>query len=196
MALGRTGTLLLLAAMLTGLPALVIATDIARYAKITTNENAEAALVLGAAVLGDVPSPVFEERLRHAADLYRQGRVTRIVLTGGRSPEDELTEAEAGRRWLVDYGIPADAILMEDRSRTTLENFVFSAPLLAENGIATVLVVSDPIHMRRAAEIAERTNIAALPSPTRTTRYRTLEAQLPFLLRETWLMAQYLLLGR
>jgi uncharacterized SAM-binding protein YcdF (DUF218 family) len=194
--LRRAGTLLLFAAAVIGLAVLVIASDIARYGNITTTANADAALVLGAAVLGDVPSPVFEERLRHAAALYRAGRVERIVLTGGRSPEDDLTEADAGQRWLVADGVPEEAILIEDRSRTTAENFVFSAPLLAENGIGSVLIVSDPIHMRRAMEIAERIELNAEPSPTETSRYRSLETQIPFVLRETWFMAQYLLLGR
>jgi uncharacterized SAM-binding protein YcdF (DUF218 family) len=194
--LARTASLLLSVAMLIGLVVLVIAGDIARYGNITTTANADAALVLGAAVLGDVPSPVFEERLRHAAALHRAGRVGRIVLTGGRSPEDDLTEAEAGRRWLIADGIPASAMLIEERSRTTLENFLFSAPILAENGIGTVLVVSDPIHMRRAMEVAERIGLSAEPSPTETSRYQSLATQIPFVLRETWFMAQYLLLGQ
>lgn len=194
--LRRAGTLLLSAAMLAGLVVLVIASDIARYGNITTIADADAALVLGAAVIGDVPSPVFEERLRHAAALYRAGRIERIVLTGGRSPEDDLSEAEAGWRWLVADGIPQSAILLEDGSRTTLENLVFAAPILAANGIETVLVVSDPIHMRRAMEIAERINLPAAPSPTETSRYESLQTQIPFVLRETWFMAQYLLLGR
>lgn len=194
--LRRAGTLLLSAAMLAGLVVLVIASDIARYGNITTIADADAALVLGAAVIGDVPSPVFEERLRHAAALYRAGRIERIVLTGGRSPEDDLSEAEAGRRWLIADGIPQSAILLEDGSRTTLENLVFAAPILAANGIETVLVVSDPIHMRRAMEIAERINLPAAPSPTETSRYESLQTQIPFVLRETWFMAQYLLLGR
>lgn len=194
--LRRAGTLLLSAGMLAGLVVLVIASDIARYGNITTIADADAALVLGAAVIGDVPSPVFEERLRHAAALYRAGRIERIVLTGGRSPEDDLSEAEAGRRWLIADGIPQSAILLEDGSRTTLENLVFAAPILAANGIETVLVVSDPIHMRRAMEIAERINLPAAPSPTETSRYESLQTQIPFVLRETWFMAQYLLLGR
>lgn len=194
--LRRAGTLLLSAGMLAGLVVLVIASDIARYGNITTIADADAALVLGAAVIGDVPSPVFEERLRHAAALYRAGRIERIVLTGGRSPEDDLSEAEAGWRWLVADGIPQSAILLEDGSRTTLENLVFAAPILAANGIETVLVVSDPIHMRRAMEIAERINLPAAPSPTETSRYESLQTQIPFVLRETWFMAQYLLLGR
>jgi uncharacterized SAM-binding protein YcdF (DUF218 family) len=93
-------------------------------------------------------------------------------------------------------GVPDGALILEDRSRTTLENLLFSQPILAENGIDTVLIVSDPLHMRRAIEIAERLGIDAAPAPTRTTRYQSAETQMPFLARETWFMAQYLFLGR
>jgi uncharacterized SAM-binding protein YcdF (DUF218 family) len=179
-----------------GLALTVIAADVANFGGEHAGTSADAALVLGAAVLWDRPSPVFAERLRHAGELYRQGKVGKIVLTGGLSPEDKLTEAEAGRRWLLAEGVPDGALILEDRSRTTLENLLFSQPILAENGIDTVLIVSDPLHMRRAIEIAERLGIDAAPAPTRTTRYQSAETQMPFLARETWFMAQYLFLGR
>lgn len=189
---GAMSALLLLVSVF-GLALLVIAADVIRFGTEQSVTSADAALVLGAAVIGDRPSPVLAERLRHAGDLYRAGRVGRIVLTGGRSPEDDLTEAEAGRRWLLSQGVPDTDIILEDRSRTTVENFLFSEPILADAGLATVLVVSDPLHMRRAIEIAERVGFAAKPAPTETTRYRSAETLLPFLARETWFMAQYLL---
>jgi uncharacterized SAM-binding protein YcdF (DUF218 family) len=191
---GAVSALLLLLSI-AGLALLVIAADVIRFGTEQSVVSADAALVLGAAVIGDRPSPVLAERLRHAGELYRAGRVGRIVLTGGRSPEDDLTEAEAGRRWLLAQNVPDIDIILEDRSRTTVENFLLSKPILAGRGIATVLVVSDPLHMRRAMEIAERVGLAAEPAPTETTRYRSAETLLPFLARETWFMAQYLLFG-
>lgn len=190
-----TVSALLLLLSIAGLALLVIAADVVRFGTEQSLASADAALVLGAAVIGDRPSPVLAERLRHAGELYREGRVSRIVLTGGRSPEDDLTEAEAGRRWLLTQNIPDADIILEDRSRTTVQNFLFSTPILAGRGITTVLVVSDPLHMRRAMEIAERVGLVAEPAPTETTRYRSAETLLPFLARETWFMAQYLLFG-
>jgi energy-coupling factor transporter ATP-binding protein EcfA2 len=57
--------------------------------------DADAAIVLGAAVYTDRPSPVFEERIRHGVALYKAGRVRLLVMTGGRDPGDRLSEAEA-----------------------------------------------------------------------------------------------------
>lgn len=174
---------------------IVIAADIARFGTNDPGERADVALVLGAAVLWDRPSPVLVERLRHALDLYRQGRAGIILVTGGRSPEDKISEAEASRRWLVANGVPEGDILLEDQSRTTQQNLAFAAPILAEAGCASVLIVSDPIHMRRAMIMAARENIPASPSPTPTSRFVSLDTQMPFLLRETWFLAVDLLFG-
>lgn len=172
------------------------AVDIWRYGGQFADSSADAALVLGAAVLGDEPSPVLIERLRHAQQLFESGRVRSIVVTGGRSPEDDLTEAEASRNWLVAQGVPASAIVLEEASRTTIENLLLAKPVLAEHQLGSVLIVSDPLHMRRAMMIADRLGVVASPSPTQTSRYQSWGATLPFLAREVWFMAQYLVTGR
>lgn len=172
-----------------------MAVDIWRFAGESASTKADAALVLGAAVIGSRPTPVLVERLRHAANLFDSGQVSHIVVTGGLSPEDDLTEAQASKNWLVAEGVPANAVLLEDKSRTTIENLAFAKPVLAANDLQTVLVVSDPLHMRRALMIAGRIGITAEPSPTPTSRYQSWQTTLPFLAREVWFMAQYLVVG-
>lgn len=172
-----------------------LAIDVWRYAGQSATTPADAALVLGAAVLWDRPSPVLVERLRQAKALYDRGQVSHIVVTGGRSPEDKLSEAEASRNWLVANGIPADVVVQENQSRTTIENLALAAPILKAAGIRTVLIVSDPLHMRRAMLIASRVGVVAQPSPTSTSRYQTWQTVLPFLAREVWFMGQYLVAG-
>ena len=172
-----------------------LAWDIWRFAGYSAPGPAGAALVLGAAVLGDEPSPVLIERLRHAEELYRSGNVGKIVVTGGLSPEDDLSEAVASRNWLRAEGVPEADIVLEDRSRTTFENFALAKPILEQAGIRDVLIVSDPLHMRRAKLIADRTGISADSSPTRTSLYRSWDTVIPFLAREVWFMGQYLVFG-
>lgn len=173
-----------------------LAVDIWRHADISADTEADAALVLGAAVLGDQPSPVLVERLRHAQRLFETGQVQAIVVAGGRSPEDDLSEAEASRDWLVAQGIPTEAIVLESTSRTTIENLQLARPILDAHGFDSVLIVSDPLHMRRAMLIAARQGITAAASPTQTSRYQSWGTTLPFLAREVWFMAQYLVTGR
>jgi len=168
-----------------------VAVDIAVFGGRSDTAPADAAIVLGAAVDDEVPSPVFQERLRHAADLFASGRVAWIVVTGGAGQGDTLAESEAGRNWLTDAGIPADRVLIETKSHTTRQNLVFAEPLLTEHGIRRVLIVSDPLHMRRAMRMASDLGLDAHPSPTRTTRFKTLGTQLPMLLREVYFTVQY-----
>ncbi len=156
------------------------------YAGVSNDGPADAALVLGAAADGVAPSPVFEERLRHAVDLYHRSRVSRLILTGGRGKGDALSEAEVGRDWAVANGVPADAILIETESHTTKQNLVNAMPLIETNHVGKILLVSDPLHMRRAMWMADTLKINAEPSPTPTSRYETLATQVPMLFREVW----------
>ena len=69
-----------------------------------------------------------------------------VVVTGGKQPGDRFTEAEASAQYLVDRGVPAEAIVMESTGRTTYQSMAGAAELLAGRGLDTVLVVTDPYH--------------------------------------------------
>ena len=168
---------------------------IATGPNVTGRESGEAGIVLGAAVIGDVPSPVFAARIDHAAALYKAGRVKRLVLTGGRSPEDAISEAAAGKAYAQGQGVPASAILIEDRSRTTRQNIDNARKVLGGAAGQPVLIVSDPLHMRRAMAMAADAGLNAQPAPTPTSRYRSLGTQLPFLAREVWFIHAHWLLS-
>jgi vancomycin permeability regulator SanA len=88
---------LLLASSLLVLVVAAILAEVAFYSTRSSDGAADAAIVLGAAVYTDSPSPVFEERIRHGVALYKAGRVRLLVMTGGRDPGDRLSEAEAAR---------------------------------------------------------------------------------------------------
>lgn len=155
---------------------------------VSRTDRGATAIVLGAAVIGTKPSPVYAARIDHAVDLYREGRVQQVLLTGGRSPEDTLTEAASGAAYAMAKGVPESAILQEDRSRTTRENLANARKVLGQARLQPVLIVSDPLHMRRAMAMAASEDFDAQASPTPTTRYRSLATQAPFLAREVWFM--------
>ena len=170
--------------------------DILLAAGQSDPDRADAAIVLGAAVAGDEPTPVFEERLRHAVDLYRTQQVQLLIMTGGTGPGDSLAESEAARRWAIANGVPAGDIIIEAQSHTTKQNLVNALPLLQQYDVGRVLVVSDPLHMRRALRMAADLGLDAYPSPTPTSRYKTLGTQAPMLAREIWFNLVYLTTGQ
>ncbi|WP_340587854.1 YdcF family protein [Erythrobacter alti] len=157
--------------------------------------SADAAVVLGAAVDGDTPSPVFRERIAHAIDLHQQGRVSTLIFTGGQAEGDTVAESEAGRAMAIEAGVPAEAILIETDSLTTMQNLVDAQLLMRDAGLENALIVSDPLHLRRATEMAEALGLDAQASATPTTRYQTLGTQAPFLAREVYFMHHFWLFG-
>ena len=167
------------------------ATSIYYYPHPAAPDDADAAIVLGAAVWAEQPSPVFEERILHAIDLYKAGAIDYIIFTGGRGKGDLLSEAEAGEAYAVAAGVPAHAIMIEALSPVTYENLKNAQRLGQERGLSTYLIVSDPLHMKRSLEMAHDLGMSAYPSPTPSTRFRTWRTILPFLLRETYFYLTY-----
>ena len=132
-----------------------------------------AIVVLGAAQFDGTPSPVFAARLDWAVTLYHQGTARFVVMTGGKAEGDRMTEAEAGRDYAVARGVPAEAILLEDHGRTTLQSLDAAAVILGAHGIHDAVFVSDPTHMLRVLRIATDLGIQAWGSPTPTSRIET-----------------------
>jgi uncharacterized SAM-binding protein YcdF (DUF218 family) len=155
--------------------------------------RADVAIVLGAAVRGAEPSPVFAARIDHAVHLYRRGRVGRIVFTGGTGAGDTVAESEAARRYAHRAGVPDRRIAVETRSRITYDNLREARALLASQAAPRVLIVSDPLHMRRAVTMARDLGLDAHPAPTPTSRYRSWRTRLPFLGREVFFHTHYLI---
>jgi uncharacterized SAM-binding protein YcdF (DUF218 family) len=127
-----------------------LAISIVGYAGEADSGSADAAIVLGAAVVDGLPTPVFEERIRHAVDLYQTKRVRALILTGGIGEGDSLAESEVARTYCIAHGVVPEDIAIERQSHSTYENLFQARTLLVERGLKRVLIVSDPLHMRRA----------------------------------------------
>lgn len=155
--------------------------------------KADGIIVLGAAVWGDRPSPVFRERINHAINLYKKKYATTVIFTGGKSDGDELAEAETAKQYAAVRGVASDSILIETLSKSTEQNLYYAKQLAINHNLATVIIVSDPLHMKRAVLIAEDLGLKAYSSPTPTTRYRSFHTKLRFLVRETYFYQRYLL---
>ena len=193
--------------VLLGLLALVLAyfavstTLVARWMGKDERPRVDAIVVLGAAQYNGRPSAIYRARLEHAVDLYDGGVAPLLVFTGGREEGDQFSEGGSGARWALEQGIPASAVLAEERSRTTYQNLAGAKRLLERRdpggGRHRIVVVSDPFHMFRAVQQAADLGLDAYPSPTRTSPLSASRVKLTeSVLREDLAIAGYLLSGR
>lgn len=170
----------------------LLAVSIYFYGNNSTAIRADAAIVLGAAVWNEKPSPVFRERINHGINLYKSDRVNKIIFTGGQGSGKELAEAIVAKNYAVRQGVSELHILTETQSRTTYQNLYYAKQVAEEHQVSQFLIVSDPLHMKRAMLMAKGLGMKAYPSPTPTTKYKSLNSKLPFLLRETYFYIHYL----
>ncbi|BAY13277.1 YdcF family protein [Calothrix sp. NIES-2098] len=186
--------ILILLALISAILLAITSTAISIYLygkKINTNK-AEAAIVLGAAVWGEEPSPVFRERINHAINLYKNQDVSKLIFTGGVGEINEPAEAIVGKRYVLARQVKSSDILIETKSRTTYQNLKNARQVAATHQLHKFLIVSDPLHMKRAVMMARNLGMDAYPSPTPTTRYSTFRSQIDFLIRETFFYFVYL----
>ena len=108
------------------------------------------------------------DRILHGVRLYRAGRAATIVLSGGNVFPQPGIEGESfyAAQLMEEWGVPRSAILIEDRSRNTYENALYSKTILDENGLKTVLLVTSALHMPRALPVFRGNGIDAIAAPT------------------------------
>jgi uncharacterized SAM-binding protein YcdF (DUF218 family) len=166
--------------------ALIVAGTASRTAQVAGADDrqpADAIVVLGAAQYDGEPSPVFEARLDHAADLHRLGIAPRVLTLGGGQSTDRTTEGQAGRDYLAAEGIPETALIAVPEGADTLGSLRAAAKTLDAG--ATVVLVTDPSHAARAQLMATDLGLAVQVSPVQEGPAVRDSIQAPYLLRET-----------
>lgn len=95
------------------------------------------------------------DRVWHAAKLFKAGKVERILITGGNLPWKKVgkPEADLTADILVSFGVPRNALLIENKSRNTYENAHFSRPLWEKERFLTGYLVTSAAHMPRALAV-------------------------------------------
>jgi uncharacterized SAM-binding protein YcdF (DUF218 family) len=125
----------------------------------------DAIVVMGAAQYDGRPSPQLAARLDHALELWPEALAPLVIVTGGKQDGDRFTEADASAKYLVDRGVPIEAIVLEGEGTTTYE----SLRNVSENvggTVDSVLIVTDPYHALRSRLIADALGFEAYVSPT------------------------------
>jgi len=152
---------------------------IQREALVDDAQSADVIIVMGAAEYRGAPSPVLKLRLDHAVQLYRRKLAPYMMTTGGPGGDPSFTEGGVGRSYLVDQGVPAEAIIVENSGDTTVYSLAAASEILKRMGLRSCIVVSDGYHMFRVKRILAREGFTAYGSP------REEKGEQP--LREWWL---------
>ena len=133
----------------------------------------DAIVVLGGAFShrSDRPYPnasAAVDRYWHAARLFHAGKAPRVIVSGGRSPGRGLgmTEAEAGRLFLIDLGVSPEAVVVEPKALTTRGNAVQVAALLGQQELDRILLVTSALHMRRSVAAFRAVGLDPVPVAT------------------------------
>ena len=103
-------------------------------------------------------------RLYYTVRYWRQGKIRTIVVTGGAADANSGPLSRDMRDFLIGHGIPADAILVEEQSKSTMENFTFSRALMDSQPGAKGFLTSD-FHSGRAAGVSARLGLNWSPVP-------------------------------
>ena len=130
--------------------------------------NLEYVVVLGAQVRGVQPSRVLKKRLDAAAQYAENNPDTILILSGGQGEDEEISEAECMRRWLLKKGTVKNPIILEDRSVSTRENLVFSHGLTG-CGKCSTGILSNNFHVTRALLLAKKygyENVCGIAAPS------------------------------
>ena len=133
----------------------------------------DAIIVLGSGLIGDKVPPLLAQRLTKGKTIYEQfeGR-PKLIVSGGQGADELTSEAAAMANYLMEQGVQKDAILIENRSRTTFENLTFSKAILEEQGLGkSVLVVTNSFHALRAGVFMRRLKIPGRSVGSKTAFY-------------------------
>jgi uncharacterized SAM-binding protein YcdF (DUF218 family) len=153
-----------------------------RIGRQSTHDEARPAdviIVMGAAEYRGHPSPVLKLRLDHAVSLYRRRFANWIMTTGGPGGDPLFTEGGVARSWLIDRGVPAEAIIVEDAGDSTAWTLSAASEIMRRMGLHSCIIVSDGYHVFRVKRILEQKGFTVYGSPR--------EAGETSLVRQWWL---------
>lgn len=170
---------------------LVTAFAIYNYGNVDEKQKSDVAIILGAATDKNGVSAVYRERMNHGIWLYQNDYADYIIVTGGKAEGAEFSDSYYAKQYALSRGVPEDVILMEEQSKITQENIKYAKEIMKEKELKTSLLVSDPLHMKRAMLIAKNYGINAVSSPTPSSKYQSWKTKIPFLLREEFFYIGY-----
>lgn len=142
-----------------------------------STENCDYIIVLGARVMGNEPGLTLRGRLDRALEYVKSNdNDCKIVVSGGKGDGENISEAEAMKRYLVERGIKPEMIIKEDKSVNTMQNFEFSRDKIEKDSKENVAdvdvkVVTTDFHAFRSEKYAKRAGYEKLSFYTERTKW-------------------------
>lgn len=131
-------------------------------------EDCDYVIVLGAQVRGTRITKSLARRLDAAYEYHLKNPDAIIIVSGGKGNGEDVSEAQAMTEYLIAKGVPAQSIIMEDKSTNTNENLEFSMEFI-EDKSSSVAIVTNDFHIFRAIHIAKKKgldNVCGVPAPS------------------------------
>jgi vancomycin permeability regulator SanA len=164
--IGRRARLVTIGAVSMSLVVLVPLTQIVFFGTTDYRRPAQAAVVLGARVMPDgEASVVLADRVRTAVELYHQGLVDTLVMSGGLEPDTGYDETTVMRALAIEEGVATADVWVDPNGTSTAATVADTVPLFAGRGIGTVLVVSHFYHLPRIKLAYERAGLEVFTVP-------------------------------
>ena len=141
----------------------------------TAKFDEDALIVLGSGIRGETVSASLKQRLDKALEYWEKNPDAVIIVSGGQGPQEDITEALAMQRYLVDAGVPDSSIVMEDKATSTFENFKYSKEILSElfGDDYTVAFITNSFHIYRTGITAKLAGIDARSFAAKTGKSST-----------------------
>ena len=148
---------------------------VAEPLRVVDSPRAAEAIVVFAGGVGEsgTAGGGYQERVKHAVNLYRAGYAPRLIFSSGFV--FAFREAEIMRNLATDLDVPSDAVTLEEHASSTLDNVVNVRDILRKRGLHTILLVSSPYHMRRAMLTwrKQAPDVDVTATPVRESQYYT-----------------------
>lgn len=121
-----------------------------------TKKNLDFIIILGAQIRGDRVTDALKRRLDKGLAYLQDHTKTVCIVSGGKGRGEDISEASAMFQYLRACGIEEERVVLEDQSKTTYENLLYSAECVADLKKYKIGIVSNNFHIYRAIRIAKK----------------------------------------
>lgn len=120
-------------------------------------DNVDCILVLGAGIWGNKPSPMLEDRLLQAIDLYKNGASPKIIMSGDHGQEN-YDEVNVMKNYAIEKGVKSEDIFMDHAGFATYDSVYRAKEIF---NARKIIIVTQKYHMYRALYIAKQLGLEA-----------------------------------